>query len=49
MRISLVSVDDFYASVLPALGIDPGKTDITPIGRPIKLTQGLPLRQLLPG
>jgi len=44
-----VSVDDLYATILSAMGIDPGKTYITPIGRPIKLSQGTPLRQLLPG
>jgi hypothetical protein len=44
-----VSVDDLYATVLSAMGIDPGKTYITSIGRPIKLSEGKPLRQLLPG
>jgi hypothetical protein len=38
-----VSVDDLYATVLSAMGIDPAKTYITPIGRPIKLSDGAPL------
>jgi hypothetical protein len=44
-----ISVDDLYATVLSAMGIDPGKTYVAPIGRPIKLSQGAPLAQLLPG
>ena len=43
-----VSVDDLYATVLTAMGIDPSKKYITPIGRPIKLSEGAPLKQLLP-
>jgi hypothetical protein len=42
-----VSVDDLYATILTALGIEPGKTFGTPIGRPIKLSDGKPLSQLL--
>ena len=44
-----VSVDDLYATVLSAMGIDPSKKYITPIGRPIKLSDGAPLSRLLPG
>ena len=44
-----VSVDDIYATVLSAMGIDPAKRYITPIGRPIKLSEGAPIEQLLPG
>ncbi len=43
-----VSVDDLYATVLAAMGIDPGKSYITPIGRPIKLSDGTPITRLLP-
>jgi hypothetical protein len=43
------SVDDLYATVLTTMGIDPSKSHITPIGRPIKLSDGVPLKQLLPG
>ena len=43
-----VTVDDFYATVLTALGINPSIEHITPIGRPIKLSEGKPLRQVLP-
>jgi len=41
-----VSVDDLYATVLTAIGIDPGKTVITPITRPLKLSPGTPIGQL---
>lgn len=43
-----VSVDDLYATVLTAMGINPHKQVISPIGRPMKLSEGEPLRQLLP-
>jgi hypothetical protein len=42
-----VSVDDLYATVLATMGINPSKTVISPIGRPMKLSEGTPLRQLL--
>jgi hypothetical protein len=42
-----VSVDDIYATVLSAMGIDPTKKYITPIGRPIRLSDGAPLERLL--
>jgi hypothetical protein len=41
-----VTVDDLYATVLTTMGIDPGKIVISPIGRPMKLSEGKPLRQL---
>jgi hypothetical protein len=44
-----VTVDDLYATVLSAMGISPNKTYVAPIGRPMKLSEGTPLRQLLPG
>ncbi len=42
-----VTVDDLYATVLAAMGIKPDKSYITPIGRPIKLSEGTPLDRLL--
>jgi hypothetical protein len=41
-----VSVDDLYGTVLTAMGINPAKTVISPIGRPMKLSEGKPLLQL---
>jgi hypothetical protein len=44
-----VSVDDLYATVLAAMGINPAKSYVSPIGRPMKLSEGAPLSQLIPG
>ena len=38
---------DLHATLLAALGIDPHREIISPIGRPIKLADGEPLRELL--
>jgi uncharacterized protein (DUF1501 family) len=42
-----VSVDDLYATVLACMGINPAKSYTSPIGRPMKLSEGTPVRQLL--
>jgi uncharacterized protein (DUF1501 family) len=40
-------VADIHATVLAALGIDPLKENISPAGRPIKLSEGQIIRPLL--
>jgi hypothetical protein len=40
-------VPDIHATVLTALGIDPAHEELAPIGRPIKLSEGKPIRALL--
>ncbi|OYV89592.1 MAG: hypothetical protein B7Z73_06690 [Planctomycetia bacterium 21-64-5] len=40
-------VPDLHATVLTALGIDPAHEELAPIGRPIKLSEGKPIRALL--
>ncbi|MEX2560323.1 MAG: DUF1501 domain-containing protein [Pirellulales bacterium] len=42
-------VADLHATVLTALGIDPTHEELAPVGRPIKLSEGQVIRQLLPG
>jgi uncharacterized protein (DUF1501 family) len=41
------SFPDVHATILSALGIDPTKEVITPIGRPLKLAEGEVIRELL--
>ena len=41
------TVADVYATILTALGIDPHIENQTDIGRPIKLSEGTPLKKLL--
>ena len=41
------SVPDIHATVLAALGIQPDLELVTPIGRPLKLTEGQPIRELI--
>ncbi len=42
------TVEDVHATVLAALGLDPGKENVAPAtGRPIKLSPGHPIRELL--
>jgi Protein of unknown function (DUF1501) len=44
------SVEDVHATVLSALGLDPAKENIAPAtSRPIKLSQGKPIRELVAG
>jgi hypothetical protein len=44
------SVEDVHATVLSALGLDPAKENIAPAtSRPIKLSQGKPIRELIAG
>jgi hypothetical protein len=42
-----VQVAQIHATVLAALGLDPAHTNLGPGGRPIKLSEGRPLRALL--
>lgn len=42
-----VSVGDLHATVLTAVGIDPGKLNQTPIGRTVKFSEGHPVAALL--
>ncbi len=45
---SPTTVEDVHATVLKALGIDPVKENIAPLtGRPVKLSAGKPIRELL--
>jgi hypothetical protein len=41
------TIPDLHATVLAALGLDPAKENISPVGRPIKLADGRPMRELL--
>lgn len=40
-------VGDIHATVYAALGLDPKKENISPVGRPLKLAEGEPIAQLL--
>jgi hypothetical protein len=40
-------IGDVHATLLTALGIDPAKELISPAGRPLKLAEGQPIRQIL--
>ena len=42
-----VSVEDLYATILQTMGVDWTEEIITPIGRPMMLSQGMPLERLL--
>jgi uncharacterized protein (DUF1501 family) len=42
-----VTVADLHATVLSVLGVDPTEKLITPIGRPIKRSEGTPIDSLL--
>ncbi len=44
-----VGLADFYATICSALGVDPGKENISPEGRPIPLVDrgGTPIRELV--
>ncbi len=44
---SPVGVGDLHATVLTAVGIDPGKLNQTPIGRTVKFSEGQPLPALI--
>lgn len=39
-------VADIHATILSALGLDPVKENVSPIGRPIKLSDGKPVQRL---
>jgi len=40
-------VADVHATILKAVGLDPIKENISPVGRPIKLSEGKPIEALL--
>lgn len=42
-----VKVADLYATILHAAGIDPAHHVVTPIGRPMKYSEGTPIKELL--
>jgi uncharacterized protein (DUF1501 family) len=42
-----VAVEDLHATIHTALGLNPGKEIVTPVGRPIALSDGEVLRELL--
>lgn len=42
-------VGDVHATILAALGINPQHEELAPAGRPIKLSEGEPMRELLVG
>lgn len=44
-----IAVPDINATVLKALSLNPGIQEISPIGRPIKLSEGTPLAAILQG
>ena len=46
-KIRTVTVGDLHATVLTALGLDPHKGNISPIGRPIRLADGEAVKELL--
>ena len=43
-----VTIPDLFATLLTALGVDPSKELISPILRPIKLSEGTPVEELFP-
>jgi hypothetical protein len=42
-----VTIGELHATMLTAVGLNPHKENISPIGRPIKLADGEPVRELL--
>ena len=42
-----VRVEDLHATIQAALGIDPEKELVIPVGRPLALTDGVEIRRLL--
>jgi uncharacterized protein (DUF1501 family) len=42
-----VKIADLYATILRAVGIDPEHQVVTPIGRPMKYSEGTPIMELL--
>jgi uncharacterized protein (DUF1501 family) len=42
-----LTMADVHATILQAVGLDPKKENISPVGRPIKLSEGRPVRELL--
>jgi uncharacterized protein (DUF1501 family) len=44
---SPLTIADVHATVLAALGLDPRKENVSPVGRPIALAAGRPIEMLL--
>lgn len=44
-----IQVQDLFATILHVLGIDPEQFVDTPVGRPIRYSDGTPIARLLPG
>jgi hypothetical protein len=42
-----IAVADVHATILAALGLNPNKENISPIGRPIRLSEGKTIRELV--
>jgi hypothetical protein len=42
-----ISIADIHATVLKAVGLEPGKENVAPSSRPLKLSEGKPIRELL--
>ncbi len=42
-----ISIADVHATVLTAVGLEPGKENVAPSSRPLKLSEGKPIRELL--
>jgi hypothetical protein len=43
----VTTVADIHATILSSLGIDPKEELVTPIGRPIKRSEGNPLESIM--
>jgi hypothetical protein len=41
------TIADVHATILSAVGLDPAKENVSPVGRPIKLAEGKPIKSLL--
>ena len=42
-----LTIADVHATVLTAVGLEPGKENVAPSSRPIKLSEGKPIRELM--
>ena len=43
------TIADVHATVLTTLGLDPARENVSPVGRPIKLSEGKPIGELMGG
>ena len=41
------TIADVHATVLTTLGLNPGRENVSPVGRPIKLSEGKPINELI--